>query len=195
MPTGDEIQRYLFGAWRLMLGRADGLRLMDLSADGFWNSFFAIVVSVPALVVGWVGLALDIDPDPAHTSGRIGIVLRLAVVDFASWVVPLAALALVARPAGVADRFVHYVVATNWASALLIWLMLPLSILRLFVAGEILDILGLLLFVLNMALSWRVTTLAVGKGAPIGTAVFVAMFVASLLVLFGLQEMFGLSVA
>jgi hypothetical protein len=195
MPTGDEIQRYLFGAWRLMLGRADGLRLMDLSADGFWNSFFAIVVSVPALVVGWVGLALDIDPDPAHASGRIGIVLRLAAVDFAAWVVPLAALALVARPAGIADRFVHYVVATNWASALLIWLMLPLSILRLFVAGEALDLIALLLFVLNLALSWRVTTLAIGKGASIGTALFVAMFVASLLVLFGLQELFGLSVA
>ena len=35
----------LTGAWRLMLGKADGLRLLDLSADGFWNSFFAIVVA------------------------------------------------------------------------------------------------------------------------------------------------------
>lgn len=193
MPTGEEVQRYLTGAWRLMLGRADGLRLMDLSADGFWNSFFAIVISVPALVVGWASLALDIDPDPADLPGRIGIVLRLAIVDFAAWVAPLAALALVARPAGIADRFVHYVVATNWASALLIWAMLPLSVLRLVAGGEVVDLIALLLFLVNMTLSWRVTVLALGKGAGTGSAVFAAMFVASLFVLFSLQGLFGLT--
>ena len=56
----DEIQRYLTGAWRMMMGKADGLRLLDLSADGFWNSFFAIVVALPALIVGWVGVANEI---------------------------------------------------------------------------------------------------------------------------------------
>ncbi|MER9338061.1 hypothetical protein NKJ06_29550, partial [Mesorhizobium sp. M0293] len=55
MLSADETQASLTGAWRLMLGKTDGLRLLDLSADGFWNSFFAIVVAAPALLVGWVG--------------------------------------------------------------------------------------------------------------------------------------------
>ncbi|TIX33060.1 MAG: transporter, partial [Mesorhizobium sp.] len=44
MLSADETYASLAGAWRLMLGKVDGLRLLDLSADGFWNSFFAIVV-------------------------------------------------------------------------------------------------------------------------------------------------------
>ena len=60
MLTADETQASLIGAWRLMLGKVDGLRLLDLSADGFWNSFFAIVIAAPALIVGWVGIANEI---------------------------------------------------------------------------------------------------------------------------------------
>ena len=55
MPSVEDIQQYLTGAWRMMMGKPDGLRLLDISADGFWNSFFAIVVALPALIVGWVG--------------------------------------------------------------------------------------------------------------------------------------------
>ncbi len=60
MPSAEEIQLYLTGAWRMMMGKADGLRLLDLSADGFWNSFFAIVIALPALIVGWVGVANEL---------------------------------------------------------------------------------------------------------------------------------------
>ena len=60
MPSAEEIQQYLTGAWRMMMGKPDGLRLLDLSADGFWNSFFAIIVALPALFVGWVGVANDV---------------------------------------------------------------------------------------------------------------------------------------
>ena len=49
MPSGDDIQAYLAGAWRLMMGKPDGVRALDVSADGFWNSFFAILVAFPAL--------------------------------------------------------------------------------------------------------------------------------------------------
>ena len=47
MPSAENIQLYLTGAWRMMMGKADGLRLLDLSVDGFWNSFFAIVIALP----------------------------------------------------------------------------------------------------------------------------------------------------
>ena len=101
-----------------MFGKADGLRLLDLSADGFWNSFFAIVVAAPALIVGWVGIANEIG-DPEAFAGRLGMLIRLATVDIGSWVLPLVGLALVAPRAGIGGRFVHYVVASNWASAII----------------------------------------------------------------------------
>lgn len=195
MLTADETQASLIGAWRLMLGKADGLRLLDLSADGFWNSFFAIVVAAPALIVGWVGIANEIG-DPDAFVGRFGMLIRLATVDIGSWVLPLIALALVAPRAGIGGRFVHYVVASNWASAITAWLMLPSALIRLFLssASQISSIVSLLLFALSMVLTWRMTNATIGKGAAVGTAVFTGMFIASLLVLFGLQMVLGITV-
>ena len=107
MPSIEEVHLYLTAAWRMMTGRADGLRMLDLSADGFWNSFFAIPVALPPLVVGWVGVVNDFGLDAADLSVRVALLLRLAMIDFACWVAPLAGLAAVARTVGLADRFVH----------------------------------------------------------------------------------------
>ena len=62
MPRVEEIQQYLTGAWRMMMGKPDGIRLLDISADGFWNSFFAIAIALPALIAGWVTLANTLSP-------------------------------------------------------------------------------------------------------------------------------------
>jgi hypothetical protein len=195
MLSSDETYASLAGAWRLMLGKADGLRLLDLSADGFWNSFFAIIVAAPALIVGWVGIANEIG-DPDAFAGRLGMLIRLATVDIGSWVLPLVGLALVAPRAGIGNRFVHYVVASNWASAIIAWMMLPSALIRLFLpsTNEFAGLVSLLLFALSMALTWRMTNAAIGKGAAVGTAVFAGMFVASLAVLFGLQMLLGINV-
>lgn len=195
MLSADETHASLIGAGRLMLGKADGLRLLDLSADGFWNSFFAIVVAAPALIVGWVGVANEIG-DPEAFAGRFSMLIRLATVDIGSWVLPLVGLALVAPRVGVGGRFVHYVVASNWASAITAWLMLPSALIRLFLSpsNAFSGLVSLLLFALSMVLTWRMTNASIGKGAAVGTAVFVGMFLASLLVLFGLQFLLGIEV-
>ncbi|MFC3751114.1 transporter [Aquamicrobium ahrensii] len=195
MLSADEIQTSLAGAWRLMMGKPDGFRLLDLSAEGFWSSFQAIIVAAPALIVGWVGVANEIG-DPVAASGRFSMVARLALVDLGSWVLPLVGLALVAQHAGIANRFVHYVVASNWASAIIAWLLLPPALLRLFLpsATDAATLVSLLLFIASLVLTWRMTNAAIGKGAPIGSAVFAGMFVASLIVLFTLQSLLGIVV-
>lgn len=193
MLSSDETYASLTGAWRLMLGKPDGLRLLDLSADGFWNSFFAIVVAAPALIVGWVGLANEIG-DPNAFAGRFSMLIRLATVDIGTWVLPLVGLALVAPRAGIGGRFVHYVVASNWASAIIAWMMLPAALIRLFLpsTNEFAVLTALLLFALSMILTWRMTNVAIGRGAAVGTAVFAGMFVASLAVWFGMEALLGI---
>jgi len=192
--SGEEISSSLWGAWRLMFGKADGLRLLDLSADGFWNSFFAIVVALPAMVVGWVGIAGEIG-DPEAVAMRLSLVVRLAVVDIGTWVLPLVGLALVGRHAGIGDRFVHYVVASNWASAIIAWLMLPAALARLVLepTSQGVMLLSLVLFLLTMVFTWRMTNAVIAKGAAMASAVFVGMFVASLAVLFALQALLGIA--
>lgn len=194
MPSAAEIQQYFAGVWRMMLGRPDGLKLLDLSADGFWNSFFGIVVALPALIAGWVTIANEMAGGDVF-SFRFSLFTRLMLTDLATWVVPYGILALAARPAGVADRFVHYVVANNWASALFAWLMLPPVLVRLFwpEAIEAASAVTFLFFVASMVLSWRLTNAAIGKGPAVATAVFAAMFAASLAVLFTMEGLLDLS--
>ncbi len=195
MLSADETSSSLNGAWRLMLGKADGLRLLDLSADGFWNSFFAIVVAAPAMIVGWVGTANEIG-DPNAFAGRFGMLIRLATIDLSSWLLPLVALALVARRAGIGDRFVHYVVASNWASAITAWIMLPAALIRLFLPppNALPSTVWLLLFSLSLVLTWRMTNATFGKGPAVGAAVFAGMVAASFAVVFGLVALLGITV-
>lgn len=195
MPSSGEIQQYLTGAWRMMIGKADGLRLLDLTVDGFWNSFFAIVIALPALVVGWVAAANELSQIAGISGSKLSIVVRLAVIDLAAWILPLVALAAVASRAGLADRFVNLVVAGNWATALIVWIMLPPSLLGLLWpdASDASALVSLVLFILTIVLSWRMTNVAIGRGPGVATAVFAGMFLVSLAVLFFLQSAFGLT--
>ncbi|TIT58985.1 MAG: transporter, partial [Mesorhizobium sp.] len=51
-----------------------------------------------------------------------------------------------------------------------------------------------LLFAVSMILTWRMTNAVIGRGAAVGTAVFAGMFVASLVLLFGLQALLGITI-
>ncbi|MBN7755628.1 transporter [Nitratireductor aquimarinus] len=194
MPSFAEIQQNFAGVWRMMMGRSEGLRLLDLSADGFWNSFFAILVAFPPLVVGWVTISNELAGGEV-VAARFALFNRLMVTDIATWVIPFAILALVARPAGIADRFVHYVVASNWASALFSWITLPAMLIRLFIpaAAELANLLTFVIFIGTLVLSWRLTNAAIGKGPAVASAVFAAMFAASLGVLFTFEGLLGLT--
>lgn len=196
MPPAEDIHRHLIGAWRMMMGNREGLRLLDLTADGFWNSFFAIVVALPVMVVGWVPLANETFGPDSVLSQRFGYLLRLAVVDIGTWVLPIAGLAAVAGLVGIRDRFVPYVVATNWGSAIFAWFMLPASLLRL-VFPDAMDAvisLSLVLFLVTVVLTWRLTDAALGKGPAIATGVVAGVLLASILSLFMLQDLLGVVV-
>lgn len=194
MPPLEDILRYLAGAWRMMNGKTDGLRAFDISADGFWTSFSAIPVALPALLVGWMGIANGFGGDAAVSESRLSIIARLALIDLGAWILPLAVLALVARPAGVGDRFAHYVIASNWGAALLVWATLPVSLLRLFGGeGEFATLFSIAVFGVTLVLSWRLTNVAIGKGPAVASAVFTAMLFASVAVLVTLQALLGLS--
>jgi hypothetical protein len=194
MPSADYVQQSLSGAARLMAGKKDGLRFLDISADGFWTSFFAILIALPAMTVGWVTLANELAFQGDGIGSRLSIVLRLATIDVLAWIIPLAVFALLAKPAGIASRFVHFVVASNWGSAIHVWIMLPPSLIRLFWpdAGESVTAFSLGLFFFTMVLAWRLTNAVLDKGPAFATGVFTAMFLVSLFVLFTLQGVFGL---
>lgn len=193
---GADIQLYFYGVWRLMTGRQDGLRLLDISVDGFWNSFFAILIALPALLISWLSFANEAEALMLLPGSRFDILARLVISGIASWVIPLIGLGVVAPYVRIADRYVHYVVATNWATALIAWMMLPPTLLQIFFPqfDELATLLSLVIFFVTMFLSWRVTVAAIGKGPAVGTGVFFAMVVASTVILLALHSLLGVQI-
>ena len=191
MAGTSEIQRNLAGAWRLMTGRADGLRLLDLSADGFWDSFMAIPVALPALAIGWIVSANGLVDGE---SGRLSIVLTLAIVDLVVWIAPLIVFVVAAPQLGLSDRVSQLVVAYNWGEALMSWLALPVVLFALSFDGDrqITDAAMLLLFIVLTIFGWRLVVTTLGKGMGVGSAVFGGLFLVSLLVLVTLERWTGI---
>jgi hypothetical protein len=152
------------------------------------------VVALPALIVNWVTIADSYDV--AETFGdRFAIFIRLAVIDFAAWLLPLAGLAVIARRARLADRYVHYVVASNWATAIIAWLMLPPAVLLLFLPDQtdMAWFLSVAIFIASQIFVWRLTNVAIGRGATTASAVYAGMFAASVAILLVLQWLLGLT--
>jgi hypothetical protein len=194
MPPAHDIQRHLYGAWRLMTGKPDGLRFMDISVDGFWNSFFAIVVALPALLIGWLIAANDvIGMAPDEGRGQLSLLMRLAVIDLGVWVIPIAGFVVLAKPLGLAGRVVHLVVAYNWGEALIGWLTLPVAVVFMIWSPEraTADAIMIMVFLVVAALNWRLINAALDKGPALGSAVFAGIFVGSVVVLLVLESMLG----
>lgn len=188
----DLISRYLTGAWRLMMGRDEGNQLLDYSADGFWNSFFALIVALPPLLLSWVSFMNSYMP--AEGSNKALWLLGLGIVDLSGWIVPLVLFAFAARYIGLADRLVPFVVATNWGGALVSWIALPAPLLRLFNPqnDDLAASVGLLIFIVTMFLTWRLINAVLDRGPMVATAVLFATAAVSIFTMVTLQGYFGL---
>ena len=120
--------------------------------------------------------------------------LRLAIADLASWVVPLLALIPITRIAGCADRFVPLVVSSNWGVALINWMFVPA-----FVVTEWLPLpmgigalLALLLITAYLVLTWRLYKTVIGGSTSQALGVFGALLLVELMVAAFARQTVGL---
>jgi hypothetical protein len=114
--TADEVTRSLRGAAALLNRRAEGLKAFDFTETGFWHSFGAIVLTIPAYVVTLalerrrLGLAM-----PARSlldDHDLAALVALAHVT-AFLALPLAMIWIVRR-LDLHGRYVPFVIVTNW---------------------------------------------------------------------------------
>jgi hypothetical protein len=120
VPSSEEIARSLKAAWGIFLGRADAIRGFDLTVEGFWRSFFAIVLGAPGYLLTAIavreGMLGNTDPAAGPTGGAF---LADAIVGYLGvWLALPLLFALVARRLGVSGTFPTFVVARNWASVI-----------------------------------------------------------------------------
>lgn len=166
MPSREEILRALQGAWLLAKGNISGLDWFDLSVEGFWKSFAALLLAAPAYAVllldqyarfGW----------PQHLAGAL---IAEAVGYVAGWLAfPLAAIFLT-RFLGLADRYVPLIVAVNWTALAQIGLYLAVVLAGLVLPGPLFRLGLLTAAMVALVYQWFVvrTALRTGSGTAVG---------------------------
>lgn len=119
IPTRDEAGRSLAGLFYLILGRRDGLRLIDVSSDGFWRSFGAFAWAWPVQIFLWTGMWRSVpETRPDSLGETLGFFVVASGFDLASWVIPAMLLLAVSQLFGLSAKFSRLVVVTNWFSLL-----------------------------------------------------------------------------
>ena len=195
MPSLDNIFRYFWGVWKMMLGRKEGLDYLDISAEDFWSSFYAIAIALPPLFASWVVYAANLTAGREEAGLRLAIVTRAAVVDIAAWVIPLAVIGLLASRIGIAKRYAAFVIATNWGSALLSWIFAPITLLQLFFPGhtDVATLFAFIMFGISIVLSYRLTFVVLQRPHAYAAPFFACMFFGSLFLTVLLQNLLGIS--
>ncbi len=117
--TAEDVSRSLRGTVALLNRRMEGVRAFDMSEAGFWRSFGAIWLTLPAFVVmvalerRRLGLAQDGGP-LLEASGLTALVALGHLAVFLA--MPLAMIGI-ARRLGLTARYVPFVIVTNWIMA------------------------------------------------------------------------------
>ncbi|MCG8356594.1 MAG: hypothetical protein MI920_13570, partial [Kiloniellales bacterium] len=110
MGLGQEITSSIYGAWRLALRDADGMRWFNLSVEGFWRSFIAALLILP------VALVLARVPVPGESGGvqrEFPMIIGLYVVE---WVGRAVLLLVLSSLLDRTSRYAATVIAWNWVA-------------------------------------------------------------------------------
>ncbi|MCU4179397.1 hypothetical protein [Bosea sp. BH3] len=112
----DDVARSLRGSWHLMTRGAEAMQEFDLSRDGFWRSFLAFALMLPATIAILAAVRLTAGlPNSAGLFTAPALVLAvIGALCLAILAVPALLIAL--RPElGHAPHFTSFVIAWNWA--------------------------------------------------------------------------------
>jgi hypothetical protein len=173
--TAAEVHRSFKGALSLLNRRPEGLRAFDMSERGFWRSFGAIALTLPAFVIAltverWrLGL---LQPDRSLLdSPWLDVVVSLG--HMAKFLAFPALMILAARKFSFGARCIPFIIVTNWITALLLTVLsVPALLLVIGWATPELAALYTFAFAIVMArLQWFATTLTLGVSGDTALAV------------------------
>ena len=189
------VLRNIRGVWQTMQGRRQGLEALDVSSEGVWRSFQAVLVSMPLLWATWISALRDIEPNSTLTP--VSIMLRLAFADAAAWLLPIALFALIARPFKLSHRAAHFIVTNNWGSVIFIAitaLTVPFDLLGPDIEGLAASVSALALLV-SLVMYFRMLHVTLDAPYQVSVPVYALMVLASLFGIYALYGALGLTYA
>jgi hypothetical protein len=173
IPGTKEILSSLYGAWRLVLRDADGMRWLALTVPGFWNSFFGIVLVLPMVLL--VASLPTRGEDVAMPS-----VALLIVETITAWSIrPLILLGLCTLLSRT-QRFAALMIAWNWVSVLQTAMFATAAVVAV-VAPGMSGLLFLVVLAAMLAIDYFVARTALDVPGGAAVAVVIVMLLASLL--------------
>lgn len=185
MFTAAEIRDNLSGAFLIMKGDQDGLDLIDRTVTGFWRSFGAFFLILPAYLLTVPvsrQYALQFDQPWEPVTGTGGALLLLAWLM--EWLLFPLVMSVVATPLGIGRQYVQYIVARNWGSVIVagVYAVFLLLFLVGFLPAESRPLVSLAILSLGAFVHYNIarTTLAVQPGLAVGLVVadfFLSFFI------------------
>ena len=191
--TLDDVLTRVQGAIDLIRGKEGaGWRRLDLSADGFCNSFLALPVCIPAFAVVWAAHARWLAA--AGSDASLGQTLTaLAAIEVVSWVATLALFVPLASLLDWRGRVVPAVIAANWGAVLFAYVYAVPAVLTLLIGPEPgVAFVSLVISLGVLVAYWRLLAAALERPAPAVAATFMATVALSYFIAEGGQSMMGL---
>jgi hypothetical protein len=187
MPSRDEIVQSLTGAWRLFLDRSDALRYFDFSVDGFWRSFGAIVLILPAYVVISIAERAQILNDALPDDGfSLGVFIANKVLALAfDWISFPILLALAARQLDIGRTYAAFIIVRNWGGVLAIvpFALVALLFLLGLIGGAAARFFSLAILVIVVRFNYLIARRALGADVPLAVGMLVADFAVSIAII------------
>ena len=123
-----EITKSINGAWRIARMDQNALNYFNMSIEGFWRSFLAVLIVVPLYVVFLVlnlgqlsGMEL---PTNSATSKEFYVAIKLAA-HIHGWLAFPVVMILISRLMDLSQRYVPYIIVWNWSNVLVMAVILP----------------------------------------------------------------------
>lgn len=182
MLDRNEVAHSLRGAWRLFLDRPDALRFFDTSIEGFWRSFAAIFLLVPAYALTAYAEYRVILSDSIADEGfsNAAFIFDKGLALCLDWIALPILLAVLARPFGITRTYGPFIVARNWCAVVAV---VPFGAIGLLFA---LDILGVdtanFLFLAALIVVLRYNFLIARRALAAGTVFAIGIVVLDLVV-------------
>jgi hypothetical protein len=195
MLDRDEIARSLTAAFDLFLDRPGAMRNFDVSVDGFWRSFAAVILVVPSYAFAVLAertMAAAIDPAAPVQDGASFFVQNVIGLGL-DWVALPVILALLARPLGIARNYPAFIVARNWGAVIAavpfgaIGLLIVLGL----VGGELANLLMFAALIVVLRYTYLIARRAFDVSLGFAIGIVVLDFVVSLTIALALDGLFA----
>ena len=123
-----EVTRSIHGAWRIARMDPDALNYFDLSIDGFWRSFVALLVVAPFYIMFLIlnhgsqpGLELPTGP-VVSTEFYVAVKLIAYIIG---WLIFPLVMVPISRLLDLSQNYVPYIIVWNWSNVLVMAVILP----------------------------------------------------------------------